>query len=391
MKKPVVLTFSGYYLPGYKGGGPIRTLVNMVERLGDDISFRIVTTDRDLGDDKPYPGIKPYRWQRVGKAQVKYLDSKGLSFKALRQLLNSTGHDILYLNSLFSPDFTIKPLLLRRLGLVPRRPLIIAPRGELSKGALTIKRHKKALYLLAAKFIGLYSGVLWQASSDYEAGDIRAAFGDRVQVTVAPDLPSVPVAVEGEWVEEPKEAGKLNIVFLSRISPKKNLIGALKLLYNLKGTVDFNIYGPKEDMEYWEECSAIIDSLPANIKVSYKGTVEHHEVPRIFRRHHLFLFPTLGENFGHVIHESLAAGCPVMISDATPWRQLADKGVGWDIPLADIEGYKEILQQLVDMDEPTYRQWSVRAREYGMAFSRDQQILKENKRLFYRAVGGAGQ
>lgn len=31
--KPKILTFVGYYLPGYKAGGQLRTIANMVENL----------------------------------------------------------------------------------------------------------------------------------------------------------------------------------------------------------------------------------------------------------------------------------------------------------------------------------------------------------------------
>ncbi len=48
-----ILAFIGHYLPGYKAGGPIRTLENMVDALGDEFEFRIVTSDRDLGDGDP--------------------------------------------------------------------------------------------------------------------------------------------------------------------------------------------------------------------------------------------------------------------------------------------------------------------------------------------------
>ena len=34
-----MLVITGYYLPGYKAGGPIRTLSNLVERLGDELAF----------------------------------------------------------------------------------------------------------------------------------------------------------------------------------------------------------------------------------------------------------------------------------------------------------------------------------------------------------------
>jgi len=67
--KPVILTFVGCYLPGYRGGGPIRTIANMVDRLGDEFEFRIITMDRDLGDVKPYENVKVDSWNAVGKEQ----------------------------------------------------------------------------------------------------------------------------------------------------------------------------------------------------------------------------------------------------------------------------------------------------------------------------------
>lgn len=70
MPKPIILTFVGYYLPGYKAGGPICTLAKTVDSLGDEFQFKIVTTDRDSGDEKPYPGIRIDGWNSVGKADV---------------------------------------------------------------------------------------------------------------------------------------------------------------------------------------------------------------------------------------------------------------------------------------------------------------------------------
>jgi hypothetical protein len=103
-----ILTFVGYYLPGYKAGGPIRTLANMVGRLGDEFEFKIVTADRDFDDTKPYSKIKLDGWNKVGKADVFYLSPNKRSLSDFKRLLCSTEYDILYLNSFFSPHFTIK-------------------------------------------------------------------------------------------------------------------------------------------------------------------------------------------------------------------------------------------------------------------------------------------
>ena len=43
--KPKILVLSDYYLPGYKSGGGMRTIVNMVERLRDRFDFYIITRD----------------------------------------------------------------------------------------------------------------------------------------------------------------------------------------------------------------------------------------------------------------------------------------------------------------------------------------------------------
>ena len=97
--KPNVLTFCGHYLPGYKSGGPVRSIANMVNILSDEISFSIVTSDRDLLDRMPYPGIKVDSWNSVGKAQVYYCSPENRSIRSFSRLINATPHDILYLNS----------------------------------------------------------------------------------------------------------------------------------------------------------------------------------------------------------------------------------------------------------------------------------------------------
>ena len=57
-----IIAFTGYYVPGYKGGGAIRTIANLVHQLGDEFCFRVVTMDRDLEDVEPYFGIVANSW-----------------------------------------------------------------------------------------------------------------------------------------------------------------------------------------------------------------------------------------------------------------------------------------------------------------------------------------
>ena len=382
-----ILTSVGYYLPGYKAGGPIRTIANMVDRLGDEFQFKIVTADRDFDDTKSYREINVNGWNNVGKAEVFYMSPNGRSLRNFRRLLCATEYDVVYLNSFFSPHFTIKPLLLRRLRLIPDRPLVIAPRGEFSPGALGLKSLKKQVYINAAKALGLYKGAVWQASSEHEEADIRQWFGRSVPVVVAPNLPPVIHLADELPPQRKKKVGCLKIIFLSRISRMKNLDSALKMLKGLNGKVQFHIYGPMEDQSYWAKCQKIITTLPGNIEVRYCGSVKHDKVGLVMREHDLFFFPTLGENFGHVILEALCAGCPILISDQTPWRDLEEKGVGWDLPLSKPEMFHKVLQKCVDMNDEEYVKWSERARAYGLGVTKDDGVVEQNRQLFYKAMG----
>lgn len=137
-----ILVFVGYYLPGYKAGGPIRTLANMVDHLSDDYQFKIITADRDFDDISSYSGIDIDGWNTVGQAEEFYASPSGRSLSKLKKLFHSTDYDVIYLNSFFSWHFTIKPLLLRLLGLIPTKPLVLAPCGEFSSGALSNIFHR---------------------------------------------------------------------------------------------------------------------------------------------------------------------------------------------------------------------------------------------------------
>jgi glycosyltransferase involved in cell wall biosynthesis len=119
--------------------------------------------------------------------------------------------------------------------------------------------------------------------------------------------------------------------------------------------------------------------------VRYEGEIAHERVGQVFAEHDLFLFPTLGENFGHVIAEALLAGCPVLTSDQTPWRNLETLGVGWDIPLSNTERFRSVLQQCVDGDGEWFAALSDRAMEYATARASDPQVIDANRELFRTA------
>lgn len=339
-----ILIFVPNYFPGFKSGGIARSILNSTEWLGDEFRLLIVTRDRDLGSITPYSDITYDTWIRLGPALVRYLAPNQLTIKHLRRLVIETPHDVLHLNSFFDPVFTIKLLLLRRVGLIPKSRVLLSPRGEFGWGSLKLKYPKKYLYMVLTRLALFYRHILWHASSSLEAEDIvKSIKVDPGSVLTALDLP---VRGTGLALPPDRSSERLKVVYLARLTREKNLDGALRLLRGVSMSIDFDIVGPKEDSKYWDECAALLAQLPGNIHVTYCGAVPPEQVFETLAEYDLMLLPSHGENYGHVIAEALSVGTRVLISTLTPWRALESDGVGWDVDLADGHRYAEIIDML---------------------------------------------
>ena len=378
--KPRVLIFIRTYLPGTKAGGPVRSIANMIERMSDFCEFFVITRDRDIGGTEPYTEIACDEWNQVGAAKVFYLSAVGPW--RVRHLLREVKPALVYLNS-FHDRLTLAYLLLRRLRLVPRVRTLIAPRGEFSAEALQIKSMRKRQYSRIAKLAGLYEGLEWHATSSHEYEDIlsRAPRG-----AGPPEIHTVhEFASEGSATgcSLEKRTGSVKLAFISRISPMKNLIFLLRCCRRLTGSVELNLWGPiaKEDERYWQACREEMQSLDGNVKVTYHGFLEHEMVPQVLSQHHFFVLPSLGENYCHAAVEALNNGIPVVLSDATPWRDLAAARAGFDIPLSDVEAWVAALQGCVDVDEAEYAIFRAGVQKYRERFS-ESRHLEDTKRIF---------
>lgn len=346
-----VLAITPYYLPGFKGGGPIKTIRSLFASTSDEVQYKLITSDRDIGDTTPYDNVSIGKWNNIEHINTFYLGSGINGYIQLFKILynDRNTYDILYLNSFFSFRFSILPkILAARLN----KQIVLAPRGEFSKGALSIKRVKKKAFITLCNYLNSYDSTLFQASSFIEAADIIKHFDSEIDVFVAENITSSRVSKQ----ELVNKTDILKIITVSRISPIKNLLVSLHILKNVKSQVIYHIYGPIEDQNYWVQCKTVIADLPDNITVKYKGVLSSNEVVHKMFSYDVFLMPTKGENYGHVIAEALCAGLPLIISDQTPWRDLAKLGIGWDIPLDQLENFSATIENMAKMPANEHRQ-----------------------------------
>ena len=376
--KEKILICIDWFLPGYKAGGPIRSVTNLVTALQYDYEIYVLTSAYDLGEEEPYEDVILNEWVAREEYFVKYLDQNHQKKGVIKTNIEMLAPDYIYLNSLFSKVFTLYPIAAVRRH--KNIKTILAPRGMLGEGALKIKSRKKNIFLKATRWTKLFKNVTWHATSQEEKQEINKNFPNATVAEVIPNLPrKVDVNIK-KVIDKKQHFETVKICFVSRLSKKKNLEYALKILNDIsfEKKVQFNIYGVFEEEEYEKEVKAV-EVNQAFLEVNYKGFSHPDDVPEIFKTHHLHFLPTQHENYGHSIVESWAYGCPVLISDNTPWKNLEQECVGWDIPLDQPEKFKEAIQKLMDMDIVTYNKWVASCFQFYRSFVYKKSDFKKYK------------
>ncbi|WBB81585.1 glycosyltransferase [Micromonospora sp. WMMD882] len=362
-----VLIVADRFEPGYRAGGPVRSLRQVIDAAGADIDVAIVTRDRDLGDLAPYPGLSG-RWVDRERETVFYLNAASpRQWWTLTRTARAAQWDLLYVNSVWS-RLSIVFVLAARVGLLRTNCVLVAPRGEMGSGALGVKRMRKKVFLALWRHVLGGSRFRWHATAPAEAVDIRRAFpAARAPFVVAAAGPEP----QGH-PEEPATDGPPRLVFVGRISPMKNLDLVLAALAEVRTPVVLDVYGPADDPAYWRRCRRLWAALPPHVRATWHGPLLPDQVAGAFARSHAFVLPTRGENFGHVIGESLSVGCPVICSDRTPWTELLRSGGGEVLPDVTVDAVRAAIQRVVDRSPAqrhaarvaaaaAYRAWHARA------------------------------
>lgn len=377
LRKLKILTFVGFYVPGFKAGGALRSVSNITGLLSGNYDFKLVALNRDFESNKTFENVRVNQWYKYDNMDIFYTDLK-LPFKKITE---DVDFDFYYLNSFFSYNFSIKVILLRAFGILPRKPVLIAPRGELGEGALSFKPLKKRLFIYLSKLLRLHKKIVWHASTRSEADDIKKIFGKNSDVKIALDVPGFDLMNINLSGKSPKKKDFLRILFISVIHRGKNLKYAIDILNNVKGNYSFDFYGPVKDKKYMRVCEEFIKKNNMS-SVRYMGTANHSDLPGIYNNYDLLFFPTVGENFGHVIYESLALGTPVLTSDKVLWDRLEEFGAGWNYDLKDKQKFINTIEKLITCEEEEYSLYRNKCRDYLNSFISREELINDYKKLF---------
>ena len=214
-------------------------------------------------------------------------------------------------------------------------PYLFAPRGMLEQGL--VKRRSR---LLKSAWIRIADRRSLEQAAGIHVTSAREATEAKAFGFALPPIYEVPNGVsleDGAGGGRPSAAiaaitgGRPYVLFLGRINWKKGLDRLVAALPRVPG-VRLVVAGNDE-----EGYRAIVDELAAAAGVSgrlvFVGPVLGADKAMLLRHAQLLVVPSYSENFGNVVIEAMAAGCPVIVTPEVGSAAIVkETGSGWVVP-----------------------------------------------------------
>ena len=370
-----IMVFTDWFYPGSQAGGPIQSLIAMMKFSSD--TFYVIARNTDLNSTTPYSNVRSNVWQTSFQEniQVYYLNEDSLNGNFIFKIHHEIKPDRIYLNSMWSPKFTLLPLsACRKNGW--SHQVVLAPRGMLKPAAFNQKGLKKKLFIFVAKINKLYANITWHATSEIEHDEIKNHF-PKANIRIAPNISNAAIASNKKELSKP-----VRILTVGRLSPEKGYYEALEAMrnWNPNQIVQWDIVGLKENSDL-ASVFLIAEQDFTNIKIQLHGHKNQDQLKSFYENSHIFFLPSRGENYGHAIAEALSYGIPVVISDTTPWKNLEEVFAGKTTSLNPWK-LSESLDFFVNLSNEDYQIWSEGALKYASQNVNSPETLAQNKTLF---------
>ena len=325
-----ILHITPTYYPATYWGGPIFSVYELNNALSSlkNVELKVLTTD----------AASPKLSHRL---KVKDLENLYLNYEVIfnrRIALSSVSiqlaqkllplidwADVVHLTATYSFP-TIPSLLLCR---IKHKPLVWSPRGAILdayKWSGTRNRELKRIWeIICNSFIRQHTVTLHVTSEEEKLASLaRIPRADAVIIPNGVDtLSNLP---KRKWL--PK--GRLRIIFLGRLSPKKGLENLLRAMSVMRDDkfIELDVYGTG-DLKYCKSLKDLAKNLGIlDQSVQFHGHIDPEAKYHAFQNADLCVIPSYSENFCMVVAEALGHGVPVIASHGTPWQEVEKRGCG---------------------------------------------------------------
>ena len=345
-KSTRILIAIDWYRPAHKAGGPITSIENLVDLLGDEshLEFYVVCGVLDYGEQEPLD-VPQETWVTVGKAQVQYWHPKQLGWKQWMHIYQTLQPDIIHTQGLWSPKFSILPLLVAQR--YKKAKIVVSPRGMLTPQALKQKGAMKAGVSFVLKALSAYKNVVFHSTNDQETEEIRLYVNQANTL----QMPNVPRNLGGviKHPKRQKQPNELHWLFVGRISPEKNPLLLLEALQLLEIPTKGYFIGGCQSEAYRQQFEEKIKGLPKRHEVEYVGEKSLQEITEFLGDADVSINTSISENFGHAMAEALSAGVAIIVGPNTPWQNLSEDKSGV-VAEYSAQGFADAMKVMAALD-----------------------------------------
>ena len=369
-----ILWVTGSFYPANIGG--MDTIMYWIARSlkSRDVQLTLLTPNKFTNNK-----VRGNTWYQTDYGNINYIPTLihylpvRLIIAAYRQLFS---HRNIHLCNVFYPSSIAVALLAALKG----RKVLWSVHGELDPWARNYRWYKKKPFLWIIRHF-LKNKVVFHATCPAEVQYIKQAVGQDAEVILIPNYILLPA--------KQKATPEKYFLFVGRIHPKKGLnklIEALDLSsafrssgFKLKIVGDYN-------NSHGHELQSLCIKLGLEKQVQFMGKVNGPAKFKIFAGAYFSFMPSITENFGMVVVESLSQGTPAVATQGTPWEVLAEEDAGFWIP-NDVKSLAQTIDQILAMPSTTYQAY--RANAYQLVceqFDMDKNIdkwLQAYQSIFY--------
>jgi len=348
----------GPFPPLYSYGGPTKSIQGLYNVLNTKaIQCSVLSPSRELKGNKII----------IEEIDNKILFSNNFYIDILKSLKTNK---IIWFNSFFE----FKLIWLLFLNSLLQFNLIVSPRGQLSHNA--IYTSKPLFKFIFIKFVAFFNkSIYFHSTSKEESKEIKKYFKN-TRIKEISNISS------NEFFNN--SCVNKKFVFYSRIHKKKGLHILLDTLVKHRMNIKLDIYGFIEDKKYWKECEEKIKLLT---NVNYCGQIKHGSINSLNNKYTFFIFPTLSENFGHVIIELISMGIiPLISKNTTPFDKIIDSKIGLNF---NLENSSDIMNKILlasELSEDQILDKKTLVKDIFLYFDRNQNNVKKDYIKFIKSI-----
>lgn len=323
-----VLHISPSYKPAFIYGGPTVSVSRLCEELVKSGAYvSVYTTTANGKDELAVTAGEEVELEGVSVTYFGRLTGDHTHFSpALLWSLWKNGHDfdLIHIHAWWNLVSVFSLLLCRFKGW----KTVLAPRGMLSQYAFEHENSlkKKLIHQTIGKYLLPYS--VLHATTPLEVRDCHQIIPCWKYV-ILPNIIKLPEEKYSDTLEKKKKDKVLDLIFLSRVDPKKGLELLFSALVRVSFKFRLHIYGNREDT-YEQALRTLSSDLKLDKHIYWHGWIEGEDKFKALAGADLFVLTSYNENFANVVLESLSVGTPVLLSDKVGLADYVDQNkLGW--------------------------------------------------------------